>query len=84
MSVDKNPITKGTVYQKARGHYRVHTADRALHCSISSKLRKELVYPEADPSSRRQRVDKVKRIEAVDPVAIGDMVTFIDSATVPG
>ncbi len=79
MSVDTKSITEGTVFQKARGHYRVHTAGRVLHCTISSKLRKELIYPEADPSSRRQRVDKVKRIEAVDPVAIGDMVAFTDS-----
>lgn len=70
---------RGTVFMKSRGHYRVHAAGHVVQCTISSKLRKELVYPEADPSSRRRRVLDVKRIEAVDPVAIGDVVTFVDS-----
>jgi ribosome biogenesis GTPase len=50
-----------------------------IACSISSTLRKVLVYPFADPSSRRPTVDKVEDIRMVDPVAINDEVEFIDN-----
>ncbi len=70
---------QGTVFRKGLGQYDVRCAGGPVACSLSSKLRKELVYPEPDPSSRRRRVVDVKRIEAVDPVAIGDTVSFVDS-----
>jgi ribosome biogenesis GTPase len=69
----------GLVYKKAHGKYHVSIDDRELICSASSKLRKVLVYPFADPSSRRPTVDKVVDIDELDPVAIGDKVAFVNS-----
>ncbi|MCK4720795.1 ribosome small subunit-dependent GTPase A [bacterium] len=74
--------SSGVVYRKSTGFYEVHPdSDRvnAVTCTISSKLRKDLIYPLADPSSRRQRVLDVKDIKMTDPVAINDRVIFIDS-----
>lgn len=70
---------QGVVFRKFLGHYTVHSNGRAIDCVLSSRLRKELIYPTADPSSLRHRVQKVREIEHVDPVAIGDVVVFTDS-----
>lgn len=72
-------IRTGTVFKKTIGQYTVKSGDDVVICTISSKLRKRLIYPEADASSRRQSVDKVADIEMVDPVAVGDEVSFRDS-----
>jgi ribosome biogenesis GTPase len=68
----------GTVYRKSRGAYFIQVDGRMVVCSISSKLRKILVYPIADASSVRQRVVDVERIRAIDPIAIGDEVGIIE------
>ncbi len=68
---------QGTVYRKSLGHYWVSVEGEAVVCTISNRLRKELVYPTAAPSSRRRRVVEVEAIRAVDPVAIGDTVRFV-------
>lgn len=68
---------QGTVYQKSLGSYLVHHQDQLITCSISNKLRKELVFPIADPNSIRRHVVAVEDIHVVDPVAIGDEVQFI-------
>lgn len=68
----------GTVYRKSRGAYFIQVDGRMVVCSISSKLRKILVYPIADASSVRQRVVDVERISAIDPIAIGDEVGIIE------
>lgn len=66
------------VYKKSLGTYFVHTPDRSVTCSISSRLRKELIYPIADRSSIiHHRVQEVRDIRQVDPVAIGDCVRFL-------
>ncbi len=70
---------RGRVFRKSTGQYFVGSESGVGACSISSKLRKRLVYPTADPSSRRPTVDAVKDIKMVDPVAIGDVVTFTDA-----
>lgn len=69
----------GIVYKKTIGYYDVHTNGRVIPCSLSNKLRKQLIYPIADPNSLPHRVVKVKAIEHVDPVAVGDEVRFIDA-----
>lgn len=72
----------GVVYRKSTGLYEVHPENdpgRIINCSISSKLRKELIYPFADPSSRRPVVDEVRDIAMTDPVAINDKVAYIDA-----
>ena len=70
---------QGTVIRQYRGHYYVAFDDRLIDCAISSRLRKNLTYPEADPGSRRRRVQRVRRVQVVDPVAIGDRVEFEES-----
>lgn len=70
---------RGVVYRKSLGQYHVHAGGRALDCVLSSRLRKQLIYPTADPSSRHNRVQEVREIEHVDPVAVGDEVRFVDA-----
>ena len=67
---------QGVVFRKYLGHYTVRTEERDIDCELSNRLRKQLIYPTADPSSLRHRVQQVREIEHVDPVAIGDRVAF--------
>lgn len=71
--------SEGTVYKKTLGHYFVDIEGETVVCSISSRLRKELIYPIADASSVRQRVVDVEDLAVVDPVAVGDRVRFLDN-----
>lgn len=76
---------EGLVIREHKGHYYVRPGSGVVYdCSISSKLRKSLIYPEADSSSRRHSVDSVRGIAAVNPVAIGDMVVFDDADQAKG
>ncbi len=73
-----NIHAEGVVYKKQLGTYFVRTPEGEIVCSISSRLRKELIYPIADRSSIiHHRVQKVNDIHMVDPVAIGDCVKFL-------
>jgi ribosome biogenesis GTPase / thiamine phosphate phosphatase len=74
-----NGDNQGVVFRKNLGHYSVHTNTKEIPCVLSSRLRKELIYPTADPSSLRHAVQKVREIDQVDPVAIGDIVRFVDA-----
>jgi ribosome biogenesis GTPase len=74
-----NGSDQGVVFRKTLGHYTVRTEERDIDCVLSTRLRKQLIYPTADPSSLRHRVQKVREIEHVDPVAIGDSVIFTDA-----
>lgn len=69
----------GVVYKKAIGNYFVQAGDQVVTCSISTKLRRQLLYPIADPNSIRPHVVGVQDIDAVDPVAVGDVVSFVDA-----
>ena len=70
----------GVVFRKTTGHYTVRQNNgREIDCSLSSLIRKQLIYPIADPTSMRHRVMEVREIEHVDPVAIGDRVRFTDA-----
>lgn len=73
-SNDTNDI--GIVFRKTRGHYTVRADGRDIDCELPSLLRKQLNYTTADPSSLRRKVQKVREIEHVDPIAIGDRVQF--------
>ncbi|MBI4530691.1 MAG: ribosome small subunit-dependent GTPase A, partial [Candidatus Latescibacteria bacterium] len=67
----------GIVIREHLGHYVVKVPEGyIIDCTISSKLRKSLIYPEADPSSRRRRVIAVRGIKTIVPVSIGDDVRF--------
>ncbi len=74
---DAGSVT-GTVFRKARGLYDVRVGDEMIRCSISNRLRKQLLYPISDPSGGTlRRVQRVKEIDVVDPIAIGDRVSFV-------
>lgn len=71
------PATRqGTIVKKSQGSYSVRADGQLLECAISSRLRKQLVYPTAAPTSLHHRVQAVKEIAVVDPVAVGDRVAF--------
>jgi ribosome biogenesis GTPase len=68
---------EGVVYRKSQGQYAVWVGEHSVHCAISNRLRKQLVYPIADPGSLRQHVVTVEDIRMVDPIAVGDHVQFV-------
>ena len=72
------PDNQGTVIRQHLAHYIVQTDNRVVTCALSTRLRKQLEYPEAAAGSRRQRVQNVRRLKVIDPVAIGDRVVFDD------
>jgi len=74
-----NQDDTGIVFRKTIGHYTVHANGRDIDCELSSLLHKQLIYPTADPTSLRHRVQDVRKIEHVDPIAIGDRVRFTDA-----
>jgi len=74
---DENDI--GVVFRKTLGHYTVHTNGREIDCSLSSLIHKQLIFPTADPTSLRHRVQEVHEISHVDAVAIGDRVRYVEA-----
>jgi ribosome biogenesis GTPase len=79
MTTNSNEDGQGVVFRKTIGHYTVRANGREIDCTLSSLLRKQLIYPTADPSSLRHNVREVREIEYIDPVAIGDRVRFLDA-----
>src|SRR5437867_7796661 len=75
---------QGIVFKKSQGQYSVHSDGRVVHCAISNRLRKQLEYPIAAPTSLHHRVVAVHDIRAVDPVAVGDAVLFVDAGSNTG
>jgi ribosome biogenesis GTPase len=73
------PHLTGIVLKKLKGAYTVRVDGREVVCAVSNKLRKELLYPTAAPWSLPHRVQKVREIDVVDPIAIGDQVSFVDA-----
>src|SRR5512138_919903 len=69
----------GVVFRKTTGHYTVRTHGRELDCVVSSLIHKQLIFPTADPTSLRHRVQAVHEIDHVDPVAIGDCVRYVEA-----
>ena len=69
----------GVVFRKTLGHYTVHSDGREIDCRLSSLIHKQLLFPTADPTSLRHKVQEVREIEHVDPVAIGDRVRFVNA-----
>ena len=67
---------EGTVIRQYLGHYYVAAGCRVVACALSSRLWKQFQYPQASPGSRRRRVQAVRQVRVVDPVAIGDRVRF--------
>ena len=70
---------QGVVFKKLQGHYFVDAHGQEIVCSLPSRLRKELVRPtSAEWSAGPRRVQAVRRIQAMDPVAVGDRVRVED------
>jgi ribosome biogenesis GTPase len=65
------------VYKKTIGNYVVHANGTAVTCELSNRIRKQLIYPTADPGSLHHRVQKVIELEHMDPLAVGDEVRYI-------
>ncbi len=79
MTTTENSLRQGTVVKKMLGKYTVRSADQAITCSLAGPLKKQLIFPIADPSSLRRHVLEVKDLDTVDPVAVGDEVTFVEA-----
>lgn len=67
----------GIVYKKMLGRYTVHRDGKVISCALSNRLRKQLIYPTADPNSLRHIVRDVQKLDVIDPVAIGDNVQYL-------
>lgn len=73
---------EGIVVWKSQGTCAVDCNGQRLMCSISNRLRKNLVYPLASPTNpkrRGKRVVKVDDINDIDPISIGDRVEVIQA-----
>ena len=71
---DARPTYSGVVYKKTIGNYTVHSDGKIVLCELSNRIRKQLIYPTADPGSLHHRVQKVVELEHMDPLAVGDEV----------
>jgi nicotinamidase/pyrazinamidase len=79
MSTSDNRVPEqGIVMKKSIANYWVQADGRTISCTLAARLRKELVYSTSDPRAARRVVKEVKVNEHVDPVAIGDRVSFIE------
>ena len=67
-----NISDQGVVYKKMIGNYTVYSGERAIQCSLSARLRA------GEPDSARQG-RSFKQASHVDPLAVGDVVRFIDN-----
>jgi ribosome biogenesis GTPase len=72
------PTFTGVVYKKTIGNYTVHRDGQVVICELSNRIRKQLIYPIANPASLPHLVQKVVELEHMDPLAVGDDVRYID------
>jgi len=86
LSQKSDPVetNEGIVIRQYLGHYFVVIDGVAWDCALSSMLRKNLEYPEASAGSRRQRVQRVRKVKTKDPVVIGDLVRIDTGADYTG
>jgi ribosome biogenesis GTPase len=65
--------SEGIVLRAGRGLYTVQTdTGRVVACRLRGNLKKNLTYPES--ANRARRVERVKKLQETDPVAVGDRV----------
>jgi ribosome biogenesis GTPase / thiamine phosphate phosphatase len=77
MSTTEHNDRQGIVVKKTMGKYTVRSADsRPIGCALAGHLSKQLMFSTANPTSMRKRVLEVKDLDTVDPVAVGDRVTY--------
>ena len=83
MSTTEHNHRQGIVVKKTLGKYTVRSAEgsaadsRPIGCALAGNLSKQLMFSTADPTSMRKRVMEVKDLDTVDPVAVGDRVTYL-------
>lgn len=77
-------VSIGVVYKKHIGSAMVETNGRFIQCSLSNRLRKQLIYNESDGGSGHHSVRQVKTLEHHDPIAVGDRVRFVDAGANAG
>jgi ribosome biogenesis GTPase / thiamine phosphate phosphatase len=70
---------QGVVVKKNIGLYHVRANGNVLPCALSPRLRKQLIYAADNPNALHHTVSDVKTLDKVDPVAVGDMVRFVDA-----
>ena len=64
--------------KKTLGKYTVRSAEgSSIGCALAGNLSKQLLFSTANPTSMRKRVLEVKELDTVDPVAVGDHVTYL-------
>ena len=73
-----DPDDTGVVFRNTTGHYTVYANGREIDCVLSSRIHKQLIYPTADPTSVRRKVQAVRDLEHVDLIAVGDRVRFTE------
>jgi len=74
-----NSYDQGVVVKKNIGSYQIRTGSRILACALSSRLHKQLIYTASNPNARHASVSKVKTLDNVDPLAVGDLVRFVNA-----
>jgi ribosome biogenesis GTPase len=83
MSTTEHNHRQGIVVKKTLGKYTVRSAEgsaadsRPIGCALAGNLSKQLMFSTANPTSMRKRVLEVKDLDTVDPVAVGDRVTYL-------
>jgi ribosome biogenesis GTPase / thiamine phosphate phosphatase len=77
MSTTEHNLRQGIVVKKTLGKYTVRSAGGSpIGCALAGNLSKQLMFSTANPTSMRKRVLEVKDLDTVDPVAVGDHVTY--------
>jgi ribosome biogenesis GTPase / thiamine phosphate phosphatase len=90
MSSTEHNFRQGIVVKKTMGRYTVQSAEgsaadsRLIGCTLAGNLSKQLMFSTANPTSMRKRMLDVKDLDTVDPVAVGDRVTYQLNADGPG
>jgi ribosome biogenesis GTPase / thiamine phosphate phosphatase len=78
MSTTEHNLRQGIVVKKTMGKYTVRSVDSGpIGCTLAGNLSKQLMFSTANPTSMRKRVLEVKDLDTVDPVAVGDHVTYL-------
>lgn len=76
------PLNRGVVYKKTIGNYVVHAGGRVVSCALSSGLRNRVNAPSGEKNSERaarRRERHAKSGKHSDPVAVGDLVHFVEA-----
>ena len=90
MSTDQNKqpdaklMISGVVYKKTIGNYTVRAGKQSFSCTLSPRIRKQFCGFVRDPSDSGRKISRFKTNDDTDPVAIGDVVQFIQASQSTG